>query len=112
MAITEGQRADNLSNRKFAQDLLIEFKQRNISEGMNGSQALWLHHRSREWEVNFNGYQFKVDLMNMAQSGDLETCYIALTYGTLDDMSQPYHWFTETRVNFLRNEIAKYLGWA
>jgi hypothetical protein len=112
MGITESQKADNLSNRVFAQDLLIEFKQKNITEGMNAPQALWLHHRTRAWDVNFMGKTYTVDLMNMCQSGDLETVYISLAYGIIDDMSQSYHWLNQTRVDFLKNAISKQLGWS
>lgn len=112
MSITINQKADNLSNRTFATDLLIEFKQKNIDEGMNATQALWLHHRTRAWPVTFMGMTYTVDLMNMCQSGDLETVYISLAYGSIDDMSMPYHWFNQARVDWLKLAIAKQLGWA
>lgn len=104
-------RSDDNSRREFSRNLMQDFKLKNIEEGVDASQALWLHHRARAWDVNFNGLTVSVDLINMAYSGDIETTYIALAYGTPDDMSQPHHVWSQERIDYLKLEMAKYLGW-
>lgn len=97
---------------QWAKDMLQRFKKRNITLGINGMQALWLHHRMRALEITFNGVSMTEDLINMAAAGDIETSCLALMYATPDDGSQPYHWFTEDTRNWLVNEMKQFLGWA
>lgn len=112
MSITEGQKADNEAKKKFAQDLLIEFKQLNLDAGINSVQAIWLHHRSRNLDVVVGGVAMTVDIMNMAIVGDVEAAYVALDYCTPDDMTQSHHWFNQERVDWLKTKIAIFMGWA
>jgi hypothetical protein len=109
--ITDGQYADLVTRKRFADNLLIQFKQNNIDEGINALQAMWIHERMRAWSYTFMGNSFTVDLMNMSVSGDIETACLALQYGTADDMSHPKHWFTQDRLNFIINEMKQFLGW-
>jgi hypothetical protein len=102
---------DYEANVTFAKRLFMTFKQKNKDEGINGAQALWLHHRIRAWNVSFMGVLYTVDIVNMAASGDIETACLSLLYGQPDDMSMPFHWFTQDRINFLTAEMKIYLGW-
>jgi hypothetical protein len=104
-----------IKDRKiFADEMMQRFKDRNITTGLNVVQALWLHHRMRAWEVTlpaqYGGFSYVVDVLNMAVSGDLETAYFAIRFGTLDDMSQPYHCINQSTVDWLKNELKDYLG--
>jgi hypothetical protein len=74
-------------------------------------QALWMHQRIRNWPCTLNDTEFTVDLMNMVISGDMATACLALMYGTPDDMSEPYHWLNEERLNWLINNLKGFLGW-
>ena len=100
--------------KQFADGMMQRLKDRNIVSGINVVQALWLHHRTRAWEVTlppqYGGFQYTVDILNMAVSGDLETAYFALRYGTLDDMSQPYHCINQNMIDWFKNELKGYLG--
>jgi len=109
---TMQQIADTISNKEFAQNLLIDFRQMNLDAGINAQQALWLHHRSRALEVSIGGQTMVVDVLNMAMVGDVEAAFVALSNCTPDDMSQPYHWFNAERVNWLKDKIAQQMGWA
>jgi hypothetical protein len=110
--MTPAQVGDYESGVVFARKIFMEYKQKNKDEGINGAQAIWLHHRVRAWQVNFRGIPYTVDLINMAASGDLETACLSLMYGQPDDMTQPYHWFTQERIDCLVTEIKGFLGWA
>lgn len=100
--------------KQFADEMMQRFKDRNMVHGINVTQALWLHHRTRAWSVTlppqFGGFQYTVDILNMAVSGDLETAYFALRFGTLDDMTQPYHCVDQALIDWLKNELKTYLG--
>jgi hypothetical protein len=104
--------ADAEANKRFAQNLLLDFRQMNLDSGINAAQALWLHHRAKAFDINVSGVPMQVDLLNMAMVGDVEAAYIALNYAVPDDMSQPHHWLSQERINFLKNAIAVYMGWA
>jgi hypothetical protein len=100
--------------KQFAEEMMERFKNRNIISGINAIKALWLHHRMRAWEVTlpaqFGGASMVVDILNMAVSGDLETAYFAIRYGTIDDMSQPHHCVDASVKEWLENELRNYLG--
>jgi hypothetical protein len=49
--------------------------------------------------------------MNMGLSGDIETACLTLMSGQPDDMTQPYHWMNQERINFLVTEMKAFLGW-
>lgn len=104
--------ADDAARKRFAQELMIAFKVRNIQEGINAPQAMWLHHRIRALDTTITGVAMTVDLSNMAMSGDLETAYLALAGCAADDMSQAYHSLSQERLNWMKTEIAIFLGWA
>lgn len=96
----------------WAKEMLQRFKKRNISLGINGMQALWLHHRMRALEITFNGVPMVEDIINMSAAGDIETSCLAIMYSIPDDGSQAYHWYTQSTKDWLVNEMKAYLGWA
>lgn len=104
-----------IKDRKiFADEMMQRFKNRNINGGLNVVQALWLHHRMRAWEVQlpaqYGGFSYVVDVLNMAVSGDLETAYFAIRFGTMDAMDQPYHCVDQAVMDWLKDELKNYLG--
>lgn len=104
---------NTIKNRKeYAEDLLERLKQRNISQGINAFQGLWMHHRMRALPITFMGLDLVQDVMNMAVSGDIEIACITLQYAVADDMTQPYHWWNQERINWLVADMKAYLGWA
>lgn len=109
--MTPAQIGDDESRKDFAAKIFAEFKQKNKDEGISDIQALWLHHRTKAWSISYKGYNFTVDLMNMGLSGDIETACLTLMSGQPDDMTQPYHWMNQERINFLVTEMKAFLGW-
>lgn len=98
--------------KEYAEDLLERLKQKNISEGINAMQGMWMHHKMRALEVNFMGVDFVVDIMNMAVSGDVEIACLALMNCVADPMTLPYHWMSEARINWIIADMKAYLGWS
>jgi hypothetical protein len=98
--------------KDFADQMLEKFKLRNIKDGINAAQGMWMHHMLRAYPVNFMGLAFTIDIMNLSISGDLEIACLCLMYGATDDMSQPYHWMNAERKAYLISEIKAYLGWS
>lgn len=112
-----GYKADNQARKDFGENLMLAFKQKNISEGIQWYQALWLHSRIREWKVTLppalGGAVLYVDLINMLTvSGDIETTCLAVMYGEPDDMSSALHWCSADRLNWLRDQMKAWLGWS
>jgi hypothetical protein len=98
--------------KEYAEDLLERLKQKNITEGINVYQGLWMHHRMRALPITVNGVGLVQDVMNMAVSGDIEIACVTLQYAQPDDMSQSYHWWTQDRINWLIADMKNYLGWS
>lgn len=112
-----GYKADNQARKDFGENLMLAFKQKNISEGIQWYQALWLHSRIREWKVTLppalGSAVLYVDLINMLTvSGDIETTCLAVMYGEPDDMSSVLHWCSADRLNWLRDQMKAWLGWS
>lgn len=104
--------AHTIKERKEYADGLIErFKARNISQGINALQGMWMHHRMRANEITFMGVPFTIDVLNLVISGDIEIACLVLLNTTPDDDSLPYHWLTSDRVNWLIADMKGYLGW-
>lgn len=110
-----GYRADNEARRKFGQDLMLAFKQKNISEGIQWYQAIHMHSRFRSWDVNMpaqlGGGVETVDLLNMILSGDIETACLSAQFGVPDAMNSPLHWVSPERMEWAINQMKEYLGW-
>lgn len=101
-------------NKTFADDCMQRFKQKNIIEGLSTmDQAAWVHHRMRvvDYTLAEDSSVVKIDLMNLIVSGDIELAYFVMGQMVPDDMTKPYHWWTQARIDWVRNEIATYLGW-
>lgn len=112
--------------RIFAEDMMERLKKLNYDNGINLSQAMWVHHRLRALSCTITsdhatalpplsdlvGQTVTIDLMNLIISGDLETAFAALLTCTPDDMSEPYHCLSATLVGWIMNELATYLGWS
>lgn len=98
--------------KEFADDLIERLKKRNMQQSINAVQGLWMHQKIRQLNVTLPGAPtFSVDLMNMVVSGDLELACLSLMYSQADDMSLPYHWLSQERINWIIAELKKFLGW-
>lgn len=103
----------SIKERKaYADDLIERLKARNISQGINALQGMWMHHRMRANEITFMGLPVTIDLMNLVISGDIEIACLTLMYTTPDDMTMPYHWWNADRINWLIADMKAYLGWS
>lgn len=102
----------DIQKRKiYAEDLLSRFKKRNISDGINAAQGLWMHHRMRANDITFGGQSRTIDVLNLAISGDIEIACLTMIYTTPDDMSQSYHWLSSARIGWLVADMKSFLGW-
>lgn len=102
----------NIQQRKeYAQDLMERIKEKNISSNVNALQAMWVHQRMRALPVNFMGMSFTIDLMNLVISGDIEVACLCLMNTAADDMSLPYHWLSQSWLNWIIADMKSYLGW-
>lgn len=97
--------------RDYCDSLIERFKKKNMSDGINALQALWMHHRLRELSIVFYGVIMKIDLMNMVVSGDVEIGCIALQLCPPDDMTMPFHWLSRERIDWLIYDMKLFLGW-
>jgi hypothetical protein len=108
--------ADNVARKEFGERLMLAFKQKNISEGIQWYQAIQLHHRMRDWKVTYppqlGSIEKRVDIVNMVYSGDIETTCLALQFGEADTMTSPEHWITQDRINWMVSQMKSWLGWA
>lgn len=122
-------KADNEARQDFGELLMLAFKQKNISEGMNWTQAIHLHARVKDWIVTYptpaefphpsyaalgaiiGGQTKTVDVFNMIKGGDIETACFSLMFGANDDMTSPVHWVNEERRQWLISQMKVWLGW-
>lgn len=101
-------------NKEFADQMMQRLKEKNILEGLSSiDQSAWVHHRMRkvDYTLSDNTTIVQLDVMNMVVTGDIETAEHALGQMVPDDMTESYHWLTQTRIDWIRNEIRSYLGW-
>jgi hypothetical protein len=105
-------------SRLWADEIIEEFKKENLADFVTNSVpndlaimiSMHVHHRLRAIDITVGGVPFTIDLMNLVISGDLETAYVVLAYMTPDDMSMPYHWLSQSRIDALRSKIATRVG--
>ena len=111
----EGYFADNQARLEFGHRLMLAFKQKNISEGINVWQSIHMHSRFRAWDVQipapYGAGIETVDLLNMILSGDIETACVSARYGVLDDMTNPRHWINQERLDWCVEQMERWLGW-
>ncbi len=103
-----------LENKMFADNLMQRLKEKNMQEGLSSiDQSAWVHHRMRKIDFTLSDTTtvVQIDLMNLIISGDIETAEYVLGQLAPDDMTQTYHWLTQARIDWIRNEIRSYLGW-
>lgn len=101
-------------NKDFADDMMQKMKENNLLEGLSSiDQAAWVHHKLRkvDYTLSDNTTVVQIDVMNLIVSGDIETAEHVLGQMAPDDMSESYHWWTQARIDWARNEIRAYLGW-
>lgn len=101
-------------NKEFADQMMQRLKEKNLLEGLSSiDQAAWVHHKLRKMDFTLSDDTtvVQLDLMNLVVSGDIETAEHALGQMPPDDMTESYHWLTQARIDWIRNEIRTYLGW-
>lgn len=101
-------------NKIFADEMMQSIKEKNLLEGLSSiDQAAWVHHRLRKIDYTLSDATtvVQIDVMNLIVSGDIETAEFVLGQMTPDDMTESYHWLTQARLDWIRNEIRSYLGW-
>lgn len=103
----------NIQRRRvYCEDLIERLKKKNIIDRINPLQAVWMHHKMRALPVSYMGLDMVIDIMNLVISGDVEVAVISLLHSTPDDMSEPYHWFSQDRIDWIVADMKSFLGWA
>jgi len=105
-------------SRLWSDEIIEEFKKENLAYFVENSIpndlaimiSLHVHHRLRAIDITVGGVPFTIDLMNLVISGDLETAYAVLSYMEPDDMTMPYHWFSQDRIDELKSKISIRVG--
>jgi len=111
--------------KAFSDALIDQIKTMNVTGGGGVHTGLWFHHRMRNSAITVTqahadqfapltplvGVSIVIDLMNLVDSGDLESIYGVLCCIDPDDMTQPYHCITQGLIDFVKYEIANFLGW-
>lgn len=103
-----------VANKQFADSMMQEMKEKNLLEGLSSiDQAAWVHHKLRKVDYTLSDETtiVQIDILNLVVSGDIETAEHALGQMPPDDMTESYHWLTQARIDWIRNEIRTYLGW-
>lgn len=97
--------------KEYADYLLERFKAKNILEGINAFQGLWMHHRMRAAEITFYETSYTIDVMNLAISGDIEIACLTLQNMVPDDMTLSKHWLSSDVINWIVSDMKSFLGW-
>lgn len=100
-AVSESRNISDKIIELFKKENLAFFILNNIPNDLALMMSLHTHHRLRTVEINISGTPFVIDLLNLVVSGDLETALMVLSQMTPDDMSQPYHFLNQERINRL-----------
>lgn len=112
--INQALSANVIAAKEFANDLLQRLKEKNLSEGLDSiDKSAWVHHRLRKvpYTLSDNTTVVEIDVLNLVVSGDIETAESVLGQMSVDSMQESYHWLTQERIDWIRDEIRKYLGW-
>ena len=94
----------------FTTKLLKDWMRKNTIEGMSIQQSVWVFSRFEEFTVVINGQTRKVDIFKMFSSGAIPTLFYCLLKVQPDPMTEPYHWVTQERINWVLNELETWLG--
>lgn len=108
--IFESTKNSQQQNINFGQTLLHDWMRKNIIEGMSVLQSVWVFSRFETFEVNAGFGNARVDLFKMFQSGAIPTVYLCLLQVQPDDMTQPHHWLTQVRIDWVKEQIEAYIG--
>ena len=108
--LLESLRKTQKENIAFGQKLLHDWMRKNTLEGMTIKQSLWVFSRFEEFEIACDfGYK-KVDIFKMFNSGALPTAYFCILQVEPDPMTEDYHWLTQERIGWVKEQIEEFIG--
>jgi hypothetical protein len=107
MSVSEKTQEQNIN---FGRTLLHDFMRKNIIEGMNIKQSLWVFARFEEFTISCDFGSKRVDFFKMFQSGAIPTAYYCLSQVAPDTMTETYHWLNQERLDWIKVQIQGYLG--
>ena len=90
--------------------LMVKIKAKNKAEGINAKQAMWVHHRLRDWHIVLTGTPMVVDIPKMFIFGDIEMAILSFQLGTPDDMTEPHHWLSQERLSWIISALQDQLA--
>jgi hypothetical protein len=94
----------------FCASLMNEFVRNNTNEGMTIDQSLYLFTKLSCFPMARPWGEVEVDLSLLFERGAVPTLYFVLLRLTPDDMTQPYHWLTQERIDWMKSKIEEFIG--
>lgn len=96
----------------YCREVYREMIIRNVKDGINIMQSTYLFSRFEQYEYTIPGTNqtIKVDLFKLLETGAIPTLYYHLLRVQPDDMTQPYHFLTQERLNWLKSKFREWLG--
>lgn len=115
-----GALADLEAKKDFLKSLLLAYKAKNIGEAITVFQYFHMMEKVRSWVVTiphavptFGDRTYTMNLMDCFPTADIEAMAKALDWGraNVDDMTDPEHWLSTERLEWLLGELKLWLGW-
>ena len=102
--------ASQAASIAFGDKLLHDWMRQNQVEGITIEQSAWVFSRFEEYQVNFGAGLKHIDMIKLLLNGAIPTAYYSILGVAPDDMTQPYHWLTQARVDWFKSQMEDYLG--
>jgi hypothetical protein len=107
--VDQGRKAADAIIDAFKKDNLASFVEQGLADEVIIMKSCWLHHRFRAVDYTIGGIPMVCDLMNLCITGDLETAYTVLSLMEPDDMTQPYHFFSQAKIDQMKALVGSYI---
>lgn len=103
-------RSNQYESISFGRKLLHDWMRKNTLEGMTVKQSLWVFSRFETFTINCDFGVRHVDIFKMFYAGALPTAYYCLLQVDPDPMTESYHWLTQEKIDWFKNQVRAYLG--
>lgn len=105
--------ADKESARLFLTQLMLDLTDEYNNAGIQDYQGIWVYHRFRKTSLTIPelGMTAEVSIPDLiAPFADVGAIYFIFSQMQPDDMTEPYHWLSQERIDSIRNKIGVFLG--
>jgi hypothetical protein len=100
------------AKKEFCELAMDEFVQKvNYEWGANPFQSFWIADRLKNVELTLpTGVVVGINTADICWAGYSEMLYMTFSKMTPDDMTQPYHFLNQERIDWLKNKFGELLG--